>query len=185
MLQVAPRTPTDGAEPSAAAVKKGIGPGPSSHNLGEIHHVHYNISKGTAQTDTETGNLLKEMLKSVFIALLKVPGILECSRYRTINLMSHILPEIRETQFGFMKDKGTRNVIFVIRMLAEKAIQHQQNIYFAFINNHKAFDRVQHLELVKILANIRIDDKVMQLAAVRLSDGTTNWFPSEESDKVV
>jgi len=150
----------------------------------------------------ETGKLPKEMMKSVFIALPKVPGTFECSQYCIINLMSHILktllkillqrirrqllPEIPETQFGFMKDKGTRNAIFVMRMLAERAIQHQQNIYLVFIDYQKAFDKVRHLELFKILANIRIDDKDMrliqsvykdQLAAVRISDGTTNWFP--------
>ena len=67
----------------------------------------------------ETGVFLKEMLKSIFVALPKIPGTLDCSSYRAISLMPHtlkltlkivlqrirqkILPEIPQNQFGFMK----------------------------------------------------------------------------------
>ena len=149
----------------------------------------------------ESGNLPKELLRSVFIALPKIPGTLDCASHRTISLMSHtlklllkivlqrirrkILPEIPETRFGFMRDRGTRNAIFVLRMIGERAIEHQQDLFLCFIDYQKAFDRVRHKELFKILANIQIDDKDMriirtiyceQLAAVRLPDGLTNWF---------
>ena len=149
----------------------------------------------------ESGNLPKELLRSVFIALPKIPGTLDCASHRTISLMSHtlklllkivlqrirrkILPEIPEMQFGFMRDRGTRNAIFVLRMIGERAIEHQQDLFLCFIDYQKAFDRVRHKELFKILANIQIDDKDMriirtiyceQLAAVRLPDGLTNWF---------
>ena len=88
-------------------------------------------------------------------------------------------------QFGFMRDRGTRNAIFVLRMIGERAIEHQQDLFLCFIDYQKAFDRVRHKELFKMLANIQIDDKDMriirtiyceQLAAVRLPDGLTNWF---------
>ena len=39
----------------------------------------------------ETGNFPEDMLKSVFVALPKIPGTLDCSNHRTISLMSHIL----------------------------------------------------------------------------------------------
>ena len=39
----------------------------------------------------ETGVFPKEMLKSIFVALPKVPGTLDCSSHRTISLMSHTL----------------------------------------------------------------------------------------------
>ena len=70
-------------------------------------------------------------------------------------------------------------------MIGERAIEHQQDLFLCFIDYQKAFDRVRHKELFKILANIQIDDKDMriirtiyceQLAAVRLPDGLTNWF---------
>lgn len=150
----------------------------------------------------ETGIFPKDMLKSVFVLLPKIPGTLDCSSHRTISLMSHILkvllkivlerirrkiiPEIPDTQFGFMKDRGTRNAIFTLRMLSERAVQHQQDLFFCFIDYQKAFDKVRHCELLKILTGIQIDDKDMgiirsvyrdQLAAVRLFHGLTDWFP--------
>ena len=150
----------------------------------------------------ETGKFPKEMLKSIFVTLPKIPGTLDCSSHRTISLMSHILkiilkvvlqrirrqllPEIPQHQFGFMPDRGTRNAIFVLRMLAERTIQHQQDLYLVFIDYQKAFDKVRHAELFKMLSAIKVDDKDMriirsvyrdQLAAVRLQEGTTNWFP--------
>ena len=39
-----------------------------------------------------------------------------------------------------MPDKGTRNAIFTLRMLSERNIQHQQNIYICFIDYNKAFE---------------------------------------------
>ena len=78
------------------------------------------------------------MLKSVFVALPKIPVTLDCSNHRTIILMSLILkvllkiilqrvrrkiiPEIPENQFGFMRDRGTRNATFILKMLSEGAI---------------------------------------------------------------
>ena len=75
----------------------------------------------------DSGTIPDDMKKSVYIALPKKPGTVECDQHRTIILMSHltkvllrvimnrmrnkILPEISVTQFGFMADKGTKNAI--------------------------------------------------------------------------
>ena len=77
----------------------------------------------------DSGEIPDDMLKSVFIALPKSPGAIECELHRTISLMSHftkillrvlmrrmrksLRPEISKTQFGFVPDKGTRNAVFV------------------------------------------------------------------------
>jgi len=149
----------------------------------------------------ESGCFPQDMLKSIFITLPKIPGTLDCANYRTISLMSHILkvllkiilqrirrqllPEIPRIQFGFMKDRSTINAIFTLRMLGERAIQHQQDVFLVFIDYQKAFDKVRHCELFKILSKIKVDEKDMRIvralyrdqrAAVRLSEGTTNWF---------
>jgi len=68
------------------------------------------------------GKIPIDMLKSVFIALPKVSRTLDCTKHRTISLMSHILklvlkvvlrrlrrqllPEIGDNQFGFVKDRN-------------------------------------------------------------------------------
>lgn len=44
-----------------------------------------------ANTVCETRKFPEDMLQSIFVALPKIPGTLDCSSHRTISLMSHIL----------------------------------------------------------------------------------------------
>ena len=80
----------------------------------------------------DSGEMPSDLSKSIFIALPKKPGATECESHRTISLMNHITkilltimmartrnkitPEITEEQCGFVKDKGTRNAIYMIRI---------------------------------------------------------------------
>ena len=92
-----------------------------------------------------TGYILKEMYKLIFIAIPKKPGAVDCSLLRTISLMSQItkiilkvilnrikqklVQYIAEEQYGFVKGKGTRNAIFTMRMLTERAVDVQKEVY--------------------------------------------------------
>jgi len=67
--------------------------------------------------------------------------------------------EIGKEQCGFMEDTGTRNAIFMIRMLAERAIEMQGDLYLCFIDYTKAFDRVQHEKLLQDLIDLDLDGK--------------------------
>ncbi|GFS27605.1 SH3 domain-binding protein 2-like [Elysia marginata] len=105
----------------------------------------------------DTGNIPKDMLISTFITLQKKPGATEFENHRTISLMSHTLklllrilltrirskikPEILETQFGFVANKGTTNAIFTMMMLMERFIETQKDLYLCFIDYSKAFDQ--------------------------------------------
>ena len=60
-------------------------------------------------------------------------------------------PEISNTQFGYVPDKGTRNAIFTLSMLMERCIEVQKDLYICFIDYSKAFDKVRHNELIKML----------------------------------
>ena len=87
----------------------------------------------------DTGKIPQDLSKSIFIALPKKPGTIECELHRTISLMSHITkvilrvimmrvrrctkPEISQEQCGFVEDTGTRNAIFIVRTLCEQAIE--------------------------------------------------------------
>lgn len=89
-----------------------------------------------------TGKLPEDFLRSVLVALPKKPGGTDCKDHRTVSITNHALkmllnivinrirsklrPEIYDEQFGFMPDHGTRNAIFILRMLCERAIQHKQ-----------------------------------------------------------
>ena len=69
---------------------------------------------------------------------------------------------IAEEQFGFIKGKGTRNALVTIRMLAEKAIEKNKDLYVCFIDYEKAFDCVRHKDLFNILDELDIDGKDMR-----------------------
>ena len=48
-------------------------------------------------------------------------------------LRGRTLSEISEVQCGFMLDRGTRNAIFVLRILVERMIEKQKDVYVYFI----------------------------------------------------
>ena len=54
---------------------------------------------------------------------------------------------IAEEQAGFRAGKNTTEQIFNLRILCEKYLQHQQDLYHVFIDFKKAFDRVWHAAL--------------------------------------
>ena len=101
--------------------------------------------------------------RTVFIPIPKKGNAKEWSNYCTITLISHAskvvleilqdrLPqymncEYTDVQAGFRTGKGTRNQIFNICCIIEKARELQKNIYFCFIDYAKAFDCVDHNKL--------------------------------------
>ena len=59
--------------------------------------------------------------------------------------------EIPDIQAGFRKGRGTRDQIANVCWIVKKAREFQQNIYFCFIDDTKAFDCVDHNKLWKML----------------------------------
>ena len=49
---------------------------------------------------------------------------------------------IAEEQAGFRAGRSTIEQIFNLRILCERYLQHQQDLYHVFIDFKKAFDRV-------------------------------------------
>jgi len=147
-----------------------------------------------------SGVIPNQMKESVFITSPKKGDLLNCSNYRLISLMSHVTKiilrvlmnrikkkihaEVSWSQFGFRKCKGTRNAVFVMRMLAERSIEMQKNLYIVFIDYEKAFDRVKHHEIMKDLEQIGIDQKDRrlienlyweQMAAISIDGDLSEW----------
>ena len=98
--------------------------------------------------------------------------------------MNHELPDV---QTGFKKGRGTRDQIFNICRMKEKAREFQKNIYFCFIDYAKAFDCVDHNKLKNSSrdGNTRPPDLLTcflrnlyagQEATVRTGHGTKDWF---------
>ena len=61
------------------------------------------------------------------------------------------------TQFSFVKDKGTKNAIFFLRI--ERTIELQKTIYLCFVDYEKSLDRMDHDKLIEILHELNIDGK--------------------------
>ena len=92
----------------------------------------------------------QEWKRSVFTPIPKKGNDKECSKYRTIALISHaskvmlnilqvrlqqyINQELLGVQYGFRKGRGTRDQIANIHWTTEKAREFQKNIYFCFID---------------------------------------------------
>ena len=150
----------------------------------------------------DTGDIPLDLSRSVFIALPKKPGAIECELHRTISVMSHVIklilivlvnrvrrktqPEIADVQFGFVKGKGTRKAIFALRILAERCIEVQQDLFLflCFIDYTKAFDKVRHEDLITMFDSLDIDGKDLRLirnlyweqtAAMKIDDSIGEW----------
>ena len=148
----------------------------------------------------DTGRIPDAMKRSIFITIPKKQGAIDCDKFRTISIMSQlskivlrivlnrirnrIVSEIGEEQYGFMKGKGTSNAIFVLRMIGERAIEMQKDIFLCFIDYEKAFDTVKHKDLLSLLSSMQIGGKDIriirnlyydQIAAVRVGDELADW----------
>ena len=107
-----------------------------------------------------TGEWPSPWTQSLIITLPKKGNLQLCQNYRTISLISHsskvmlkvilnrLKPQaeeiIAEEQAGFRAGRSTTEQIFNLRILCEKYLQHQQNLYHVLIDFKKALDRVWH-----------------------------------------
>ena len=143
-----------------------------------------------------TGIIPDDFLQTIFITVPKVQQAQECADFRTISLISHtskillhlinsrITPIIERhlsnTQMGFRKGRGTKDAIFQLRMLVERSMQVNKKVYACFVDYQKAFDRINHEKLLKIMEKAGIPDLERKLikslywnqyAVVKTADG--------------
>ena len=106
----------------------------------------------------QTGDWPTPRTQSMVITLPKKGNLQLCKNYRTISLINHpskvmlkvILNRLKpqaedimaEEQAGFRAGHSTTEQIFNLRILCEKYLQHQEDLYHVFIDFKKAFDRV-------------------------------------------
>ena len=119
-----------------------------------------------AQTTTLISQASKVMLK-----------ILQARLQQYVNL------ELPDVQAGFRKGRGPRDQIANICLIIKKAREFQKNIYVCFVDYNKAFDRVDHHKLWKILQEMGISEYLTcllrnlfagQEATVRTGHGKTD-----------
>ena len=134
-------------------------------------------------------------------ALHKKGNLQQCKNYRTISLicqpskvllkvlLNGLKPQaesiIAEEQAGFRSGRSTTEQIFNIRILCERYLQHQQDLYHVFIDFKKAFDRVWHKALWSTMRLYNINANLIQVienlynkatSAVYLNGDIGDWF---------
>ena len=92
---------------------------------------------------------------------------------------------IAEEQAGFRAGRSTTEQIFNLRILCEKYLQHQQDLYYVFTDFKKAFDRVWHAALWATMKKYNISTKFIQViknlynkatSAVFFNGSIGDWF---------
>ena len=61
---------------------------------------------------------------------------------RVIEARVRGIVKIDNMQFGFMPERGTMDAIFIVRQLQEKFLGKNKDLWMAFVDLEKAFDRV-------------------------------------------
>ena len=110
---------------------------------------------------------------------------LVCGSYRTIKLLEHgmkvaerVLEKRLRTvvavdamQFGFMPGKSTTDAIFIVRQMQEKHLAKDTDLFFAFVDIEKAFDRVPRKVVKWALRRAGVLERIVN-AVMALFDGS-------------
>ena len=149
----------------------------------------------------KTGEWPTTWTQSLVITLPKKCNLQLYHNYRTISLVNHpskvmlkiILNRLQsqaeeivaEEQAGFRAGRSTTEQIFNLRILCEKYLQHQQNLYHVFIDFKMAFDRVWHEALWTTMRKNNINASIIRAienlydkaqSATLFSGSTGEWF---------
>ena len=96
-----------------------------------------------------------------------------------------------EEQMGFRKKVETRDQIFNIRMIMEKAREFNIPLYMAFIDFKRAFDSVRHTAIWEIMKKMDVSVQLIsslrklyqnQEASVRDENELSEWFKIKKGD---
>ncbi|KAL4120153.1 hypothetical protein QTP88_012884 [Uroleucon formosanum] len=147
----------------------------------------------------KSGIIPEDWMKSEFIVLPKKSSAKTCGDYRMISLMNHLLKlflkiihkriyrkcegQIASNQFGFLNAVGTREALFSAQILFQRCRDVNCSVFACLIDYQKAFDRIRHDIMIRILEEIGIDGKDLriianlywnQTAVLKMEDKTTD-----------
>ena len=92
---------------------------------------------------------------------------------------------IAEIQGGFRRGRGCTDQTFVVRQICEKYVKKGKDVYFAFLNLEKAYDRVDREAMWKVLELYGVEGRLLSAvksmyadsrACVRVGSETSEWF---------
>jgi hypothetical protein len=135
--------------------------------------------------------------KSWLVTVFKGKGdALECGSYRGIKLLDQVMKvferviearlrrqvNVDDMQFGFTGGRGTVDAIFVVRQVQEKFIEKKKDLWMAFVDLEKAFDRVPREVLWWALRKLGVEEWLVNVIKAMYEGATTAVkFKSSES----
>ena len=150
----------------------------------------------------ERGEAPENWQKAVIVPLYKGKGDKrECTNHRGVSLLSitgkvygrvvinrvikDTESQIGEEQCGFRKGRGCVDQIFAVKNLCEKYLEKEKELYIAFMDLEKAYDRVDREALWKVLQIYGVGGKLLgavksfyaeSKACVRVRKEEGEWF---------
>ena len=146
------------------------------------------------------GKVPNDWKKSWMVNVYKGKGdALECGSYRGIKLLDHVMKVvervierrlrskvvINDMQFGFRPGKGTTDAIFIVRQMQERYLEKKKDLWMAFVDLEKAFDRVPREVVWWALRSVGVEEWLVTViramyegarTAVRVKDGESDSF---------
>jgi hypothetical protein len=134
------------------------------------------------------GNIPNDWKKSWMVTVYKGKGdALDCGSYRGIKLLDHVMKvferviekrlrsrvELNDMQFGFRPGRGTTDAIFIVRQMQEKYMSKNKELWMAFVDLEKAFDRVPREVLWWALRRLKVDEWLVQVIKAMYENVTT------------
>ena len=92
---------------------------------------------------------------------------------RVIERRVRNIVKIDSMQFGFMAGKSTTDAIFIVRQLQEKYLARNKELWMAFVDLEKAFDRVPREVVWWALRCMGVDEWIVSVIKAMYEDATT------------
>ena len=110
-----------------------------------------------------------------------------CGSYMVIKLLEHAMKvlerliegrvrkivKIDSKQFGFMAGRSTTDAIFMVRQLQEKYLAKNKELWIAFVDLEKAYDRVPREVVWRALRCLGVDELIVSVIRAMYEDATT------------
>ena len=134
------------------------------------------------------GEMPNDWNRSYMINVYKGKGdALECGSYRGIKLLENVMKvfervteaRLRQTlhiddmQFGFTPGKGTTDAVFILRQLQERYLVKKRDLWMAFVDLEKAFDRVPRDVIWWALRELGVEEHVVSVIQTMYSKAST------------
>ena len=121
----------------------------------------------------------QEWVDDILVPIPKKGNLCSCENWREISLLDLVGKvvarvvqnrlqslaerELPESQCGFRQGRGCTDMIFMVRQLAEKAIEHQTQQHLIFVDLRKAYDSVPCETLWVALRKLRVPEVLVDI----------------------